>query len=599
MKKSWVGLLLCVLAVGYFLWKSKLSGPGPRSKADLSSDQAFDYQISIQVRQKTGAEAETLLISADGVLEQWVSKVNPREYVSEWAGLHELNVMNKTAEAEMRESLLHKLVVSRLEENEGFVDYFGRDFPKDLIPFQVSLLQRILLPFAASETISSSPLSRNEGDEIGIARVRYDLQTLGSGYQAKKTWLRYDQEEIKVDEHDRTIRYEISADERIISAEGKIVLHYREAVPTRYTIELSVKQIGEKPKTLGRIPPQLESMERIGRIELARVVSRGENKATFSYDEVMKKVDQVNEQTSSTEVFTLFSSLRDELNREPERASEVIQKILANKQSDTSTRRRLSILFGALAQTNDPGISTQLAKLVDKCSEAFCRVQAASAVNAHPSPSVEAAKEMLRISDRSPDVSVASAAILAAGSAGRRLEGKFEDLPKHLLKDLADPKKEGLKASILSAMGNHGDSEYLAALQSYSISSDPHLRATAIYSMRFLPQESVNDVLVAAAGDSDVSVASQAYKAMEYRDLPADAFQVLAQKAIAYENMDLQRLAGRIFLQTYREDKAKVAAALETFKNGTKFPEVKEYLETEAKKIDEEQAAGQATPSED
>lgn len=596
MKKSWFGLVLCVLGVGFFIWKQKARKP-PEKKSALS-DKADDYQISISVRQKSGAEAESPLISAEGILQQWMQSLEPREYVSEWTEVKELIVMNSAADEGMGQNLLNKLIVSSLEGADGYAHFFGKGFPQDMIPFQVGILQRILLPFSVNSMLTSSPLERNEGDEIGLAKVRYELKSVGDGFEVIKTWLRYEQEGIKVDEHARVVRFELDRNERLKTAEGKIILHYRQAMPARYTIELAVKWLGDRPKTLGKIPPQRESMQRIGRLELAQAVAQTEHKDLFSYDEAMQKLDKVTDQTASSDVYSIFSSLKEEINREPGHAAGLIQRILATKERDASARRRLSILFGALAQTYDAGISTQLASMVGRCADTYCKVQAAAAVNSHPNPSEAAAKEMLRVSDRANDPEVASTALLAAGSAGRRLEGKVENLTKHLLDDLSDPRKESTKTAILAAMGNHGDSEYLGALQSYSVAKDPSYRSAAIYSMRYLPQETVDDVLVAAAGDADPSVVREAYKAMEYRDLSADSFHVLAKKAAAYSDPELQRTAARIFLQAYREDKDKVEAALENFKSNTKMPDMKELLETEVEKIDQEQAAGQALPPE-
>ncbi|RZA26613.1 MAG: HEAT repeat domain-containing protein, partial [Proteobacteria bacterium] len=379
------------------------------------------------------------------------------------------------------------------------------------------------------------------------------------------------------------------SDGRIESVSGDLTLHYRQSTPTRFQISITMKRIGPSKAVIAKVDSA--KAVRYSEADIAKGVASAPQ-SVISFEESFRLVDSITENSDSAEAFRIFTSLKNALNMDPTKAKDVIAKINSIKDRDPSSRRRLSVLFGALAQAKDPGISNLLADQAETCPDNYCKIQAIAGVNSHPNPTPEALDKMLDISQKSTDVEIAGNALLAAGSAGSRMDNPGSELSDALIKTANDPQKIAIKAAAIAAMGNHGSTDYLPVLQKNLGDPSSTNRSAAAYSMRYIADPSVDKTLIGVLStEKDQTVLRDTLKALDYRSLSAEDYDTISKKTLAISDPETQKIGARILVQAYREDPRLVESSLNAMAAAASDADVKAYIEDEMRKIKADRAA--------
>jgi hypothetical protein len=587
MRKKWLlalGLLLIAAASGLAsLQFSK------RQATDSALDEigpTLTYETHVLVRQHVEGQDESTLIDIRGQLDQAWDRGT--DFLSRWAGVQEFILLNKAQDLATRESLVNRSIHSHyMSADNAFAHDFQGDFPKEFLPFHAGLLHRILLPKSLEDLKRDGSKTTRERDEVG----EYQAQYSASGNEVTKRWLHYSQDFIKVDRSQNRFVYSFGKDHRIDSVQGELTLYYRQSTPTRFQIVVDMKRIGPSHSPVAQVDNR--KAVRYSEADIAKS-GNGGPRALMSFDEAFSRVDGIAEESESAEVFRIFTSLRSALDIDPRRAKEVIAKIEAIKGRDPASRRRLSVLFGALAQAKDPAISDLLADQAASCPDNYCKIQAIAGVNSHPYPTAEALGKMLALSESSTDVEIAGNALLAAGSAGSHMDDPGHDLAETLMKMANDPEKIAIKTAAIAAMGNHGSAEYLPVLQKNLSDLSSSNRSAAAYSMRYIPDPAVDSLLIdVLSKEKDLTVLRDALKALDYRSLSQQDYAKVSQSALAISDTETQKIGARVLIQAYREDPALVENSLKAMAAKAGDSEVKDYIEAEMQKIKSDREAGE------
>lgn len=547
---------------------SSLVGPGP-------NDEAL-YDVIVKTKQRSG-EREGTVISLTGVLAQ--VKQGDSDFVSEWREIKEFKLMDQNVDPSMTAAILKKPSVTTIIGGE-IQHYLPKDFPAGLMTFQLSFLNRFFVPVISN---SNNPVFRTERDEAGTAKIQYDFIEEGNNLKVLKTWDRYVQDAIKIDAAENLLTYVLSSGHRVIQVNGVLTTHYREPASIHFTTSINITFKNSTPKATLQA-----SKEALDRIDLQRAAALAQEMARpkdeMSYEEAVKKVDAITEKSDGKETYEAFTVIRADVVANPQNAKVLIDKIMRTKARDEGSQRKLAILFGALAQSQAPEISDSLAKLADDCPDNFCKVQAIIGLSDHPNPTDQSAAKMLEIAQQSKDNEIASTALLAAGSVAKKLEEENPDLPRELIKELADPARAEIKNTVIAAMGNHGNAEYFTSLSTSLKDKDEGTRASAAYSLRYLPNAEVNGTLIGLlTSDPSLEVQKEALKAMAYRNLSDEEYLAVAQKVVTATDRDIQQNAARVLLSAHRDNPKLTQAAIDTMLKGSKFPEIKTWIEGELK----------------
>lgn len=582
-------LLLILIAAAVFYLKKGDESPAPEG-GDGSPSETMLYGVRVDIRErKSGHDVPVLLLN--GALKQYEQA--PLEYVSQWTAIDELTVLGQTISGSARDGMIGKNSLSSYDNAErDYIHYIPEDFPAQMLPFQLGFLRKIFLPLTLDQ-LKEGSFSRNESDEAGAYKVEYTIRATANGFEVDRVWQQYVAPGVKVDASENAMHFVLSKAGQLEALNGRLTLHYHQP-EAHYSTEIQIQKKGSEAKA-SKALVQKEQLKKTDSRSIAQ--SANDDPNLISFKEAMNRLDAISDKSDSKEVYLLFSSLKAEVIKDPSHAREIFDRINATSARDASSKRRLTILFGALAQSEATEIAENLANEVQLCPDSFCKIQSIVGVSDHPNPSEATAEKMLDIARQTSDDEIAGTALLAAGSIGRKLDASLPDLPKALLQELNDPEKAEIKGTILAAMGNHGNPEYLQALEGYAKSNpDPSLQASAVYSLRYLPQESVNQTLLSVLSESkNKTVMSEAFKAIEYRNLSQDQYQSLAKTSAALSDKDLAQSAARVLLEAYRDD-PKLSAPLDTMREGTKFPEVRDYLNGELKRMEEEQKDPNAAP---
>jgi len=579
MKKAVLVLLVVILGIALYFGFRKggstsvnthdiagIEAPPPGSKAF--------YTVTIKATQKSNS-SETVLIDLDGTLSQL--KQNDHEYLSEWQDISRLILMGSPVDAKSSAVFLRQPMVSSLE-GDSYTHYLGNDFPPSLMTFQLSFLQKIFVGLKPGEP---AVISAKEKDEVGLANVQYEFSKEGANVKVIKTWLLYAEDYIKVDAVDNHLTYGIAPDGRLLSVEGRLTLHYRQPTETHYTTNISVVLRDHKKVDTAK-PIAKETLRKTDVASAASAGRAAVDQNEMTYEQAMQKLDAITEQTDSKDVYAVFSALKADVITNPDHSTALVNKILEIKERDPSSRRKLSTMFGALAQSQSPAIANQLADLATQCPDNYCKVQAIVGLNDHPFPNETNADKMLEIARGTSDAEISGTALLAAGSIGKKISDTLPELPKALIAELSDPAKVEMKSTVLAAMGNHGVADYYPSLEANLQSKDANVRSAAAYSMRYLPNpEATNTLIGVVQKESDDDVKREAIKALQYRNLSGEQYVSVAETSATLENKDVQQNAARLLVEAFHDNPKIAEAALRTLQDQTKFKDVKDYIESE------------------
>ena len=585
MQKNWPILVSLALIASLVFWFFSSSNPKGESAlpGSTATGGTLSYETRVIVQQRREGQGDNTVIDIKGLFDQ-VSEIGA-SYRSQWQKLESFVLMNQEQDVSLRDQLVGKAMESRfIEADQAFSHAFDSEFPKDFIPFHASLLHRMLLPLKLEELTKVGTINRKEKDEVGDYEALYTLD----GSQLTKSWNRYLNEQIKVDSKLNRFVYTFGSGGQLESLVGNLTLHYRQSTPTRFQIKVTMKRIGSTDRKIARVDP-LKSVN-YNEADIAKGVE-GPPASIVSYEEALRLVDSISEGSDSAEAFRIFSSLKYALDQDPSRAADVLTKIRATTGRDASSRRQLSVLFGALAQAKDSAISTSLADMAESCPDTYCKIQAIAGVNSHPNPSAEALNKMLELSTKSRDSEISGNALLAAGAAGSRMDHPSSELSETLIQTANDPAKAALKGAAIAAMGNHGSPDYLPVLQKNLSDVSASVRSAAAYSLRYVPDPSVDATLLKVMDtDKDEMVVRDALKALDYRSLSPLDYEAIASKTLVFTDTDTQKLGVRVVLQAYREDPAIAMGAIAKLKDAIVDKDVREYLLSEVQKIEADRA---------
>lgn len=548
--------------------------------ARLQNPDGFDqarstYSLQLTVKDRTPSEVK-LLLGLKGLTSQKFTKKN--EIISAWEAVESFDMIGGSSEA-LKADLLHKPILSVLDETKHSFQHFSeKTYPKEFIPIEANLRNKILLPLPLPTLVPGS-MEWNERDELGSYRVRYTIKEAANGLEIDRTWLQYVEAGIKVDSVDNTLTYEVSRDGRLLSVHGRITLHQRLLESHHFTTELIVKlesseEAKEAIEAKGFAPfPEHEALSL--KTQKKPTESPGRN-----LGEVLKELAQVTQETDDQKIYGLFGEMKQALIEDPESRHILFEKIRSNPDRDPASKRRLEAIFGALAQSGIPIVADELALLARQCADEFCRMQAIVGLSDHPKPTEASIKNTLSIATESENAKVSGTAFLSAATMTRRLGIDMPALQSALTEGLAQSENEAKKRVLIAAMGNQGAPQYFESLKKYSLAAEsPGLQAAAVYSMRFLPQKAADGVILKVLSQSrDKRVMTEAIKALDYRNLSHEQYQDFAKNAAELKDPDLAEEATNILSRAF-EDDHNLLSSMELMRDKTVFPGIRSKIE--------------------
>ncbi|MCX6127784.1 MAG: HEAT repeat domain-containing protein [Proteobacteria bacterium] len=571
--KRWIlvsGLSLASLSL---YWLSKTTSNDSQVQSELASVSKFDeirYELKVKLSQdQMGRGASTALLLVGEFRQVLLAN---GQYSSRWTRMDTFEVLGQDPKAGAQ-AILDQSVVSVFDEGKARFDHLsGQDMPEFLQRLQANLLNKILLPVPPG-SLPHLEAVHEESDEIGLAQVSYQSHQDDKVYRIKRTWLSYSGPGISVESDANHFSYEYNEEARLVKMDGRLGLDLK---GMRYRSEITLRMLGSdaSPTPVASAPKSSLKTINISNDDHTDI------EPALSYEESLKHLDALEQNSPGTEAYQIFSSLKQDLVTHPQHGDELAARILGNPSRDASSKRRLTVMFGALAQSESSHHTDLLADLSRQCPDSFCKVQAVVALSDHKNPSEQAAERVLEMAKQQGDAELQSTALLAAGSLGYKLGTKLPQLPTLFAEQLNDPNMKPLKSTILAAMGNHGDADYLPTLQTFLEAKDINQRAAAVYSLRYIPGADQN-LLDMLRPNQDKVVISEAYKALEFRNLTQKDYQSLVQSSLNLKDQDLQLAAARTLLRLFQAAPSQHKEALEVFKAKADFDAVRSYLTQE------------------
>lgn len=589
MKKLWGALALGLVAVLVLLLLKKGDDRGMSARElklmDLPLEDQGDYRALLNVRQRVFAEdkkpLDKILLRSEGILSQYPNAA--KDTVTEWKSISQLTILDKVVDPSYYAPLIGKKSVTQISGGEA-QHFLGDDFPKEFMRSQIALLSRL---FVAVPLNGKEKLQRKEVEDSTPFTAEYSFEKDGEITIVDKVWLTIEQKGITVDSKMNSIRYFFSSSGRLLAAKGALNLKYSKPNISEVLVELDVRLDSSAKASPENISISKDSMKVFDSNRMEASDNQIQANQELPFEEAMQKLSEMSDKTDSAQVYRIFSALKSHVRATPAYADRLVKRILASKERDPSTRRQMSAMFGALAQSKNPAIADTLSQLASECPDNYCKVQAIVGLNDHVKPTEASAAKMIDLAASTPDQEVAATALLAAGSIGHKIDAQLPELPKTLIKIYGEPGKEGIKTSVLAAMGNHGNSEYLPVLEAGLKDKEAVMRAASVYSLRNIPSPSVNESIVnVIEKDESKSVVREALKAVAYRTMTADEYMKIAVKSASFDNQELQEDAARVMVDAYKANPGPLEAAIRTFHDKASFPNVKVYIETQSKPLE-------------
>lgn len=569
-------LILGTLSIAYFLMSNPLNKNSSLKLYDregLSAEQVATYRVSLQAVQKSLGQPDKIISNIEGSLKQF--EQGPADLVSQWSEITKLAISGQQAtEAEIVGVTSHP-TVSRVDASKSYRHYFASEFPQRWFRLQLNFLQRGLV--FPPEKVEAS-YRKHETEEMGDYWVEYSVRERGHYRELKKTFISYDNPQIVMDRSDNAVHYILSPAGRLISAQGDLSFVHHAAGGDRFTVSLKVElvAVGPKPKLL---PVDVSQMEVADASKLRMVARENRIHDTIGFDQAMALLPRVTPSTDGRDISLIFSALKFELRARSERANELREFILATKGRDEGSKRQLAAAFGALAQSDQSSIADLLANLVRLCSDVFCKDQAIVALNDHSSPTVDSGRKMLDIVKNQPDYDTAAAAVLAVGSIAHKIGDQIPEVPLALIAAYYRPENAKLKRSLLAAMGNHGDNEYLPILKESLLDRDSSVRGTAFYSLRHLKDEGVDEILTTAIeGEQSNSAVNEGLKAAFYRQLSSASYERIATRLAGIQKQEEAKEATRLFMRIYERQADSMVNAMVILQEKSRHSVVKAVI---------------------
>ncbi len=211
---------------------------------------------------------------------------------------------------------------------------------------------------------------------------------------------------------------------------------------------------------------------------------------------------------------TLFSDLLAYLKTNPGYAAEL--ESLARKNA-ASNSRSYSIAIGTLATNGSPEAQASLRSLYeDPAIPEAAKGQILSAWTTTDRPLDEATRALLRRESESGlNKSLSTGATFALGSAMR--SGPDRQSIESIKRSHTTAENMRDRESAIEAMGNSGSTAFLGSIQHELAGGDERIRASAAFSLRFIPGDEARSALSSALKDKDSKVRASAAEALRFR----------------------------------------------------------------------------------
>lgn len=528
------------------------------------------YEVSVSLLQSQGGQGDSQALLLTGELKQQV--LADGGYRTQWTRIDSFTLLGEDA-SDARPALLSQPFLSYFSpQTSRFEHRSAAALPETLRKIQANMLDKMLLPFPAGESPTLAG-ERAEKDDLGPYTVFYRSQATEGGLTIERQWLGYAGASIQVEPGLDLLTYDLKSSGRLARLEGSLALGIG---PHRYLNKISVRLSGsqapsrEQPMSK---PQDLQAIEGSPNEHVPRPTQ-----ARFS--ENLKELEAINEHSEGKAAYQVFSQLKEDLIAQPELGQKIADLILRTTERDASSQRRLSILFGALAQSSSAQHAELLGELAQQCADKFCKVQALVGLSDHKHPTGNAAAKIMDLARQKGDKEVQGTALLAAGSLGHKLPQELSELPALLQAQIDDPALAPIKSTVLAAMGNHGDAAYRQILERELGAKSIKHRAAAVYSLRHIP--GAQKTLLGLLDDKqDKVVLGEAYKALAYQNLASDEYRELAQKSLLLKDQDLQTAAARTLVRAYEREPEKLKEVLWQFSEETSYQGVKDYVAAE------------------
>jgi hypothetical protein len=279
------------------------------------------------------------------------------------------------------------------------------------------------------------------------------------------------------------------------------------------------------------------------------------------------RLGTIDEHSPSEAVYEEFSKLKERLQADPSLVRGIIQEIAEIQDDSPASRRRLSVLFGTLAQSGPLDTSRDLIVLAETCRSQYCRIQALMALHEQEQPDPSVLDRLQLLAERSEENhELRDTSYLAAGSVAERLGPAGEQLAPYLLSRWSEVRDVDGRVVLLRAMGNHGEPTYLRFLKERLKESDPQLRAAAVTAMRTqkLPESRIPELLLDhLAREKDPEVLQQGLSTLAYLTLERRHIQVLSALGSEWPSEDLQLELARVLVMLYEAEPEKVRSSLQ------------------------------------
>ena len=294
----------------------------------------------------------------------------------------------------------------------------------------------------------------------------------------------------------------------------------------------------------------------------------------------LARVQTITHATASGEVYTLFGQVKSCLQQDPAALTEVVSTLNHMRGEDDDTKRRMSLLFGALAESTNPESGLALVELLSQHLSESAVIQAAAALGDHIHPPKAALDALWQEVQQPLSAASRNASLLAFGSVAHHLDSDPSDTTTRLLSLTSHSNGPQAEIEVLAAMGNHGSMAYVPYIRKAAASPNPQIRGAAFYALRFLPSSELRDWLAAtAAADPSNTVKAEAVGSLRVLSRDALDVQRLTMVARSSTDADVQLQVARILKNSCEEvDRSQREHALGDIAQHTRFDAVREFI---------------------
>ncbi|MFW7381745.1 MAG: HEAT repeat domain-containing protein [Oligoflexus sp.] len=349
--------------------------------------------------------------------------------------------------------------------------------------------------------------------------------------------------------------------------------------PTRQEV-LSGSSFSEQiPSTLQIVPNRLQNSPSNASFSEAIGIPAHSLTKRRSTQDVMQDIDSIAEETEGALVYQWFLELQNLLEEHGHVAYEIYTRISQLDSDTVSSRRKLSLLYGVLAQSTSAEALKILHKSVADDQSEYHMIQAIAALGDVPNPDAQTAQVLWDQSQRHADPLVRSTALLALGSVAHRGVDESQLIRENLLALSQNKLELAQEGVLIAAMGNHGDSEYWPYLQRQGQSVDEAIRASALYSSRSLPQEEVNQwITEVAVSDQSLYVKNEALKVLAIRSSRFDVSRAISKIALSKHDPELHMHATNLLISLASDYRDSSQESLTQVYEDTPFANVKDII---------------------